>query len=153
MVKLKDYGTNVIGLQASLRMLPGAASAELRSASVEIAADVALLAQGKAAAVGRVYALVGPTIRASRDRVPVIAEGGSKSLPPHSDGRPRKGDRQTVGDVLWGAEFGGGARPSTRQFLPHLGTLGYALWPAVREHSAETREQYSAALQRALEAI
>ena len=38
----------------------------------------------------------------------------------------------------YGHEFGGGARPRTRQFRPHRGTEGYALFPTIRERKPET---------------
>lgn len=141
---MTDYGTNVAGLQRKLRALPKEASAELRDASVQIAEHVAAEARANALGVGRSYSLLAPTIKARRDRVPVVAIGGSARIP------GRTGDRQTLGDLLWGSEFGGRGRPTTQQFLPHLGTVGYALWPAVRAHSEETQEEYSAALDRAL---
>lgn len=142
--KLTDYGTNVAGLQRKLRALPKDATAELRDASVAIAEAVAADARTRAFGVGRSYSLVAHTIRATRDRVPVIAIGGSQRIP------GRQGDRQTVGDVMWGSEFGGQGRPTTMQFLPHLGQTGYALWPTVRERSEETAEAYGQALDDAL---
>lgn len=36
-----------------------------------------------------------------------------------------------------GAEFGGGARPTTRQFRPHLGQTGYFLYPTIRQTIAD----------------
>jgi hypothetical protein len=73
--------------------------------------------------------------------------GGSTRIP------GRRGDRQPVGDLLWGAEFGGRGRPTTQQFLPHLGTVGYAFWPAVRAGSDDAMEAWSLALGEALDAI
>lgn len=121
---------NVAGLNKTLRKLPKTASAELRDASQAIADKVAGDARGAATAQGGVARLVAPTIRAGRDRVPLVRMGSSARLP--ADGRSRKGDRQTIGDVIWGAEFGGGARKTTQQFRPHLGQTGYFLWPTVR---------------------
>ena len=39
------------------------------------------------------------------------------------------------GGIL-GAEFGGGRRPRTRQFPPHLGRQGYFVYPTVRAFAA-----------------
>lgn len=39
--------------------------------------------------------------------------------------------------MILGAEFGGGGRPTTRQFPPHRGPDGYMLFPEVREHEDE----------------
>lgn len=49
-----------------------------------------------------------------------------------------------------GHEFGGGARPTTRQFPPHLGREGYFFWPTIREETADIAERYGELLERAL---
>ena len=136
----------IAGLNRALRALPKEASAQLRDASQEIAGEVADKARSRAAGMGGVAAKVAPSIKASRDRIPVVKMGGSKKLE-----RGRSGDRQTVGDVIWGAEFGGQGRTTTQQFLPHRGQDGYFLWPAVRE--ADIGERYSEALLDALNKI
>jgi hypothetical protein len=145
-VRATSYAT-VEGLSAALRSLGPEASKRLRDASQAIASDMADEARTRAAGVGGAYSLVGPTIRGTRDRVPALAVGGSRRIP------GRSGDRQTVGDLLWGAEFGGQGRPTTQQFRPHLGTVGYAFWPAVRAESDDAMEAWSAALADALDAI
>ena len=38
-------------------------------------------------------------------------------------------------DSFFGFEFGGGKRPRTQQFRPHLGTQGYFLYPTVRREA------------------
>lgn len=38
------------------------------------------------------------------------------------------------GPTAFGDEFGGGRRARTRQFRPHLGTVGYAIYPTIRKH-------------------
>lgn len=138
---------SIAGLNRALRGLQGEAKAELTATSQQIAGDVAAGAQGLAASVGRGWKYLGPTIRAEKSSKPGVKLGGSRRLP------GRKGANQTVGDLLWGTEFGGRARPTTMQFLPHLGTTGYALWPTVRAMSDETGRRYSEALLAALEAI
>lgn len=142
----------VDGLYRALRTLPKEASVSLRDESQDIANDVANKAKSRAMGVSKMYATyVAPTIRARRDRVPVIAIGGKKKI------RTSKGStRQTVGDLLFGAEFGGGAfkntRPdkgwtgSTYQFLPHLGTTGYALWPTIRQELPDIMDRWADAL-------
>lgn len=154
MAKVKGF-TTIEGLNAALRLLPKEASSKLRDASVEIAAGIASEASGRATSVGGVAALVAPSIRATRDRIPVVKMGGSAGLPTAGNGwaRSRGGARQTIGDVIWGAEFGGGARPSTLQFQPHKGRVGYFLWPTVRDRNQDIHERYSDALLKALEAI
>lgn len=144
---------NVAGLNKALRSLPKEASAELRKASKVIAADIATEAQGRARAQGGLAAIIAPTIRASTDRVPAVKMGSTASLPTSGNGwtHPRTGARQTIGDVIWGGEFGGGARDTTQQFLPHRGRLGYFLWPTVRDRSDDIDARYSEALDAALQ--
>jgi len=151
MTKATTY-TTVKGLNKALAKLPKEASAELRTAAKAIAADIAQEAQGRAKGQGGLAALVAPTIRAARDRVPVIKMGGSGKLPAAGGDweHSRSGARQTIGDVIWGAEFGGKGRATTQQFLPHKGTAGYFLWPTVRDRSDEMQDRYSEALLDAL---
>jgi len=125
------------GLNKSIRRLPKEAKAKLRDGSERIARKVAADAQGRAKSQGGIAALVAPTIRSGRDTVPVVKMGDTSRLPTSGSGweRKREGKRQTIGDVIWGAEFGGGRRPTTRQFLPWRGSgegAGYFLWRAVR---------------------
>lgn len=130
---------SVAGLNKAIRRLPKEAKASLRDANVRIADKVAGDARSRAQSVGGVAKYVGPTIRSGRDTVPIVRMGNSSPLPLSGSGwerKSRKGDRQTVGDVIWGAEFGGGKRPTTQQFLPWRGNdtgAGYFLWPAVRD--------------------
>ncbi len=147
--------TTIDGLNAALRKLPKDTVSRLRDASVTIAAKVASDAQGRAQQEGKLAALVGPSIRATRDKVPVVRMGGATRLPDSGAGwsHSRKGSHQTVGDVLFGSEFGGGRRPTTQQFLPWLGHTGYFLWPSVRADDAYITTEYSAALNKALQDI
>jgi hypothetical protein len=148
MARMKSTYSSVRGLNRALAKLPKLATVELREASLDIANAVASDARRAAMRVGGVARHVAPTIKASRDRVPAVKMGGSGKLP--STNRSRAGGRQTVGDVIWGAEFGGRGRPTTQQFQPHRGTRGYFLWPTVRERSDDTQERYSEALDTAL---
>lgn len=149
-----DVATKVIrgiaGLNRTLNSLPKVAQARIRDASVAIAADVAQDAQQRARSgsrgVAKVARHVAPTIRATRDRVPVVRMGGSKKLPTSGSGwtHSRSGPGQTVGDVMWGAEYGSDRSP---QFSPWGGndeSAGYFLWPSVRMDEIE--ERYAEAL-------
>ncbi|TXH55732.1 MAG: hypothetical protein E6Q97_08210 [Desulfurellales bacterium] len=49
-----------------------------------------------------------------------------------------------------GHEFGGGARPQTRQFPPHRGRDGYFFYPSIREATEGLEERYGAILERVL---
>ena len=128
---------SVAGLNKSIRRLPKEAKAKLRDGAERIAKKVAADAQARARSQGGIAAIVAPTIRSGRDTVPVVKMGDSTRLPTSGSDwqRNRTGKRQTIGDVIWGAEFGGGRRPTTTQFLPWRGSgtgAGYFLWPTVR---------------------
>jgi hypothetical protein len=151
--KMTGY-TTIPGLNKALRSLPKEVSAKMRDAAQGIAGKVAGKAAGAAQSEGGVAALVAPTIKARRDRIPVVRMGSNARLP--SDSRNRIGDRQTIGDVIWGAEYGGGSKPTTRQFEPWRGSgtgAGYFLWPTVRGMNTEIDDTYSKALLEALEDI
>jgi len=146
---------NIKGLNRALRKLGPEASAQLRDASILIATHVADEAKARALRAPGPAHLVAPSIKARRDRVPVVVMGSSRRLPARS-GKPRTGDRQLVRDVMWGAEFGGKARTTTQQFATWRGsssTAGYFLYPAVRDHAPDTGREYSEALDAALQAI
>lgn len=146
---------NTAQLNAELRRLrrvPEEASVKLRDEAGAIAEQVAQEARERAGSpvggVAEVAKYVVPTIRVGRDRVPVVRMGGSAPLPPRN-GVPRKGSNQTVGAVMWGAEFGSSRSP---QFSPWGGngeSAGYFLWPSIRMD--EIVEQYAEALDRALD--
>jgi hypothetical protein len=143
------------GLTRALKSLGPAASSRLREASVLIAGHVADDGRARAIRAPGPAHLVAPSVKARRDRVPVIVMGSAKRLPPRN-GKPRTGARQTIRDLMWGAEFGGQARPATMQFSPWRGsgpTAGYFLYPAVRAHAQDTGREYSEALDAALQDI
>lgn len=149
--KTTEY-VGVPGLNRTLGKLPKEASTELRDASVSIAELVAAGARARAYQAGGVLFLVAPTIVPKRDRVPKVSMGSASKLPTSTSVgyHTRSGPNQTIGNVIWGGEFGGGKRPNTRQFMPHRGTIGYALWPEVRAQSDDIERKYSEALHDAL---
>jgi hypothetical protein len=115
------------------------ANRELRSAARDIAHGTAQAAQRRGLGLGGLPAIVAPTVRAGSDRVPKVMGGGAK----------RVGRRRTpAGQVFFGAEFGGGRRPTTRQFAPHRGQTGYFLWPTIRARKREDLHRYQQALDR-----
>jgi hypothetical protein len=117
------------------------ANRELRQAAgVEADRMVAdLLIAGEAA--GKQAAMTAGSVKRRSDRVPVIVAGGSRRLK-----RTTGKGKATAGDVFFGAEFGGGRRPSTRQFPPWVGRRGYWFWPTIRRHLPDLRRRYIAVL-------
>lgn len=136
--------SSIAGLNRALRSLPKEAKAELTDASKDIVGEVADDAKGRASRLGRGWKYLGPTIRAEKSSKPGIKIGGKRRIP------GRKGTNQTVGNLLWGTEFGA---HRYSQFPPHLGKVGYALFPAVRDHEEETGRRYSEALLDALNKV
>lgn len=92
-------------------------------------------------------------LRARRDRIPTIKLDGKSGFVSASN--PNRGRRVKVtrGDVFFGAEFGGGARKSTRQFLRHRGRSGYFFWQTVRKNKGNIAKEYLAAIDRVLKKL
>jgi hypothetical protein len=104
----------IIGIAAFLRDAAKADerfNTEMRKAAQQVAENLNEKAKAEAATVtrSRQATEVMKGMRARRDRIPTIKL---------SEKSKRK---VTRGDVFFGAEFGGGARPTTRQFLRHRG--------------------------------
>lgn len=142
--------TNVAGLRKAFRALPKDLMVELRDASMDIADDVARKAGMRARMVGGVMRYVAPTIRARRDRVPKIVMGGTTRLPAR-DGGPRRGTNQTVGNVVWGGEFGSAHHPQFNPWRGNKDGAGYALWPTVRDERDEIMDRYGDAAIKAVD--
>ena len=121
-------GVHIEGLtqtMAAFRRLPKEASDALRNRSLEIAEALA----GKVAAAARTdsgqSALMAPTVKAVRDRIPAITAGGAKKV-----GRNRK----PAYKILFGSEFGAMSLP---QFRPHLGQGSYWMFRTVAANESE----------------
>lgn len=118
-----DEAVHIAGLRPFLKVLskiPKDLQKEIREASESIATDI--VSGAKAGATTPLQAMVAGGLSAKKDRIPTI----------RTSGMVRPGVRTR--DVFYGAEFGGGKRPTTRQFPPHMGTRGYFLYPYVRAH-------------------
>lgn len=112
---------------------------KVRDASVDIATEQ--LGKSRAAAQTPLQQMVAGALTVRRDRVPVIYAG------------PKRLRAQTkLTDVFYGAEFGGGARSTTRQFLPHKGRRGYFLYPTLRANSRRYYDMWADACDEAFEA-
>lgn len=145
----------VEGLNRALRKLPKDATVELRDASQDVAVKVAEDARRRAEMEPGPAQFVAPTIRARRDRVPKIAMGGTSKLPPAGSDwtHSREGDRQTVGDVMWGAEFGAIQHEQFQAWRGNDEGAGYFLFPAIRQDSDWIDERYGEALDKAMAKI
>lgn len=110
---------------AAFRRLPADADRELRETSMELSRTLAGRVAAGARSDSRQSALMAPTVRAGRDRVPMIVAGGAT----------RVGSRRVPAfKILFGSEHG--AR-SLHQFRPHQGAGSYWLFSTVEANEAE----------------
>jgi hypothetical protein len=99
----------VEGVNEAMRMfrnLDKAAQKPVRDASQRIAVKTAQAASAQSAMTGyRIHRLAARSLRARRDRVPMLILGSSKVLPGREKRRNKR--RQTFNAIAAGAEFGG----------------------------------------------
>lgn len=123
---------------------------EMRKASMEVASEVTQNARRAASTVqhNRQALEAAHGLHARSDRVPTIKLNPnqnfisvSRGTVTGSRGRQRR-RKVTMGDVFFGAEFGGQAKKTTRQFPPHRGKGGYFFWPTVRRMRNDIAEKY-----------
>jgi hypothetical protein len=90
-------------------------------------------------------------LRAKNDRIPTISLRSGEAF--ISKSRPNRNRRKPVtrGDVFFGAEFGGGTKKSTKQFLRHRGQSGYFFWPTVRKRKNEIAKEYLDGMQKVID--
>jgi hypothetical protein len=139
--KAAEADLQISGLKETLRAYNRYgkdANRELRQAAGGIADQLVPALILAAGAASPQAALVTPSIKRRSDRVPVVVAGGSRRVRPNT----RSKRKVTAGEIFFGAEFGGGRRPQTRQFPPWVGTTGYWFWPTVRAHLPRLRREY-----------
>lgn len=115
---------------AALRQLPKDASDELRAAALEISKEIAKAAAASGRREGRQAALVAGTVKAQRDRVPVVVAGGTKRI-----GSRRK----PAYALLFGSEFGANV---LQQYKPHLGKGSYWFFRTIEDEQVEIAERW-----------
>jgi hypothetical protein len=111
------------------------ANRELRQAAGTHVDRIVEMLNTAAANAGKGAALSAGSVKRKSDRVPALTAGGSRKVR-YSTGKV------TAGDVFFGFEFGGGARPTTRQFPPWLGKTGDWFWPLLRREMPALRRAY-----------
>ena len=125
---------------------------EMRKAARQVAANLVIKAKAEAATVTRsrqaIQVMRG--MKARSDRIPTVSL--SHKSPFISKSNPSKNRKRPVtrGDVFFGAEFGGGATPRTKQFLRHRYRSGYFFWPTVRKEKENIAKEYLDAIERVL---
>lgn len=136
---VKVHITGVRETLAAFRQLPKDATVELRESAGRIAEMLAGAARARGMASSKQSALVAPTVRVMRDRVPVVQVGGSSQV----------GTRHTPAwRILFGAEFG--AR-SYRQFRRHRGSKGYWFFSTIEGNEARIAAEWNEAADRIIQ--
>ncbi len=128
---------------------------ELRIVAYTISRDIEAKVRIEAGSVSRsVQALqVAAGLRASNDRIPTIKLRGKESFVSRSRPNSKRKVKVTRADVFFGAEFGGGVRRTTLQFLRHRGQSGYFFWPTVRKRKNEIAKEYLEGIDRVVKKL
>ena len=135
MTRIRTGAVNVEGLRElnkALKELGPEFPKEMRKTNKDVADGVASEARSAALSLGGVAAKAAPSLKASAGTTSAGVALGGNSAP-------------------WaaGAEFGGGRRPTTKQFRPWRGNgpdAGYFLYPTIRENAEQIEGQYREAL-------
>jgi len=138
------------GVRQTLRAfarLPKEASEQLRDASLDISKDLAVDVAAAATARGGQAALMAPTVKATRDRVPAIIAGGIKRVGRH---------KTPAHALLFAGEFGMDrrsgwyaaaryAQSGGRQYPPHFGRHSYWFFTTVEDNEPGIARRWDAA--------
>lgn len=120
-----------------LGKIPRALEDEFRDVTLKIAEDLAEGARN--AASTPLQSLAAEGIRVDRDNPPAVVVGGTMVRP---------GVDAT--DIWYGAEYGGGSKPTTRHFPDHRGQRGYFLTPVASQRGQTYNQWYAEALDKAM---
>ena len=142
---------------------------EIREVSTILATLLLISVRGEARSVSRSRQALEVTrgLKVRKDRVPSIRLSPNMQFKSKSRRNSTRGlvqgpvirgqaglDRKvTMGDVFFGAEFGGGARKTTKQFLRHRGQSGYFFWPTVRKKKNEIAKEYLKGIDRVVKEL
>lgn len=124
---------------AALSRLPKDANDEIRAAATALAKDMATAAAAAGRLEGRQAALVAVTVKAGRDRVPVVNAGGTRRL---------GSNRAPAYKLLFGSEFGANFY---KQFKPHVGSGSYWFFQTIDDQQAEISAAWLAAADEIIE--
>jgi hypothetical protein len=124
----------------------------VRKVSTDLAVDLLAAVRVEAGTISRSRQALELTrgLKVRKDRLPSIRLQPNMLFRSKSRSNRKRGLVQgpgltrkvTMGDVFFGAEFGGGERPTTKQFLRHRGQSGYFFWPTVRKKKNEIAQKY-----------
>lgn len=145
---------SIEGVQETIRafsLLPKDANNQLRDASLALARELAARARVDGEAHGGPQGrLVAQTVKAMRDRVPVVQAGGTRKLGRH---------RAPAYGLVFGSVFGMNrhsgwyaeprfARSTGFQFRPHRGSAAYWFFPVIEQSAAEISRRWNEAADR-----
>lgn len=119
--------------------LPAGANDQIRDTSLDLSKGLAKDVAAAAVVEGSQAALMAPTVKATRDRVPAITAGGAKRVGRHHVSAWR---------LLFASEFGMNRRSgwyaaaqyrasTGRQYEPHIGRHSYWFFKTVELHEPE----------------
>ena len=128
---------------------------EMRIAAQKVADNLVVKAKMEAGSItrNRQATEVMKGMRARRDRIPTIKLDEKSGFVSASNPNRKRKRKVTRGDVFFGAEFGGQARPRTQQFLRHRGRSAYFFWPTVRKEKENIAKEYLDAIQTVLNTL
>ncbi len=128
---------------------------EMRKAAQNVAQNLVDKAKVEAGTVSRSRQAteVMKGMRARRDRIPTVKLSEKSGFVSKSNPNRKRKRKVTRGDVFFGAEFGGGATPRTKQFLRHRGESGYFFWQTVRREKGNIAKEYLDAIQKVLNTL
>lgn len=115
---------------AALKQLPKDANKELRAAALDLSKTIAAEARQAGINEGRQASLVATTVRAARDRLPVVVAGGNKKL-----GR----NREPAYKLLFGSEFGA---TRLKQYKPHVGRGSYWFFQSIEDNRVTIQKRW-----------
>lgn len=131
---------------------------QIRKVSTDLAVDLLAAVRVEAGTISRSRQALELTrgLKVRKDRVPSIRLSGDMQFRSKTRSNRKRGRTQgpvirgqfgldrkvTMKDVFFGAEFGGGATSTTKQFLRHRGQSGYFFWPTVRKKKNAIAKRY-----------
>jgi hypothetical protein len=119
---------------AKFRELPKEANDQLRTESQKLSGDLADVIKANAGSEGRQWGILARTVKARKDRVPVVTAGGAVKL-----GR----NREPAYKLLFGAEFGA---TYLHQFKPRTpGNEGYVFFKSAKRMQPTIGEAWNRA--------
>lgn len=154
-------GNNAVEVKGIYEFLRDASKAdkrfdeESRKAAGKVAENLLVKARAEARSVtrNRQALEVMKGMRVGKDRIPKVYLATTSGFVSVSNPNRKRKRKVTRGDVFFGAEFGGGAKPHTRQFLRHRGKTAYFFWPTVRKEKENIAKEYLNAIEEVLKTL